>query len=137
MSTRVAAPILASMFHSAALAVISTKYCDSTATGQILSPNYPLVGPISIILTKRLTVKLRGTYTSMVSYSLDRDRAIEKENKKAREVARRKYIDTVRNLVLFVKRRDERMLRFEREMKEKRAEEEVAKMRLKYGLIHE
>ena len=56
-------------------------------------------------------------------------RAMEKDNKKKRDVARKKYMETVRALVDFVKKRDPRYTRFEREVRRRREEEEAARAR--------
>ena len=53
-------------------------------------------------------------------------RAIEKENKKAREVGRKKYIDVVRALVGYAKKRDPRMEAIEAEI-QRRKEEDAAR----------
>lgn len=49
---------------------------------------------------------------------------MEKENKKLRDVARKKYIETVRALAEYVKKRDSRVMRMEAERKKKAKEEE-------------
>jgi DnaJ family protein A protein 5 len=54
---------------------------------------------------------------------------MEKENKKKRDVARKKYMETVRALVDYVKKRDIRYIRFERELRKRREEEELARAR--------
>jgi DnaJ homolog subfamily A member 5 len=53
--------------------------------------------------------------------------AMEKENKKLRDFARKKYMDTVRELVAYVKRRDNRVFKLEAERK--RREEETIRIR--------
>jgi DnaJ homolog subfamily A member 5 len=53
-----------------------------------------------------------------------RFRAMEKENKKLRDVGRKKYIETVRALAEYVKKRDVRVLRMEAERKKKAREDE-------------
>jgi len=53
-------------------------------------------------------------------------RAIEKENKKAREVGRKKYIDVVRALVAYAKKRDPRMQVIEAE-KQRKKDEDIAR----------
>lgn len=54
-------------------------------------------------------------------------RLMEKENKKARDAARKEYNETIRNLVIFIKRRDLRVKEgiheFERQRKKKQQEE--------------
>jgi DnaJ family protein A protein 5 len=54
-------------------------------------------------------------------------RAIDKENKKFREEARKKYQDQVRALVLFVRRQDPRVARLEAERREAHAQEQARK----------
>jgi DnaJ homolog subfamily A member 5 len=49
---------------------------------------------------------------------------MEKENKKLRDVGRKKYIETVRALAEYVKKRDVRVLRMEAERKKKAREDE-------------
>lgn len=51
-------------------------------------------------------------------------RAIEKENKKFRDVARKKYNDTVRALASYVRKRDPRVMGFEMEAKARKLVEE-------------
>jgi DnaJ homolog subfamily A member 5 len=51
---------------------------------------------------------------------------MEKENKKLRDASRKKYIETVRELATYVRRRDPRIAKFESE-KKKREEEEALK----------
>ncbi|KAI8381146.1 uncharacterized protein BYT42DRAFT_612955 [Radiomyces spectabilis] len=55
-------------------------------------------------------------------------RAMEKENKKARDTARKEYNDTMRSLANFVKKRDPRFKAFQAE-EEKRKEEAAAKQK--------
>ncbi len=50
-------------------------------------------------------------------------RAIEKENKKLRDNAKKKYVETVRSLALYVKRRDERVKLLQQSAASKKAEE--------------
>ena len=52
-------------------------------------------------------------------------RAIEKENKKAHDEAKRKYQDKVRALVAFVKGMDPRVMKIEADRKKKKAEEDA------------
>ncbi|KAI7847970.1 hypothetical protein BDC45DRAFT_524513 [Circinella umbellata] len=47
-------------------------------------------------------------------------RAMEKENKKAREVARKEYNDTVRSLATFVRKRDPRFKKFQQDEQKRR-----------------
>ena len=54
-------------------------------------------------------------------------RAIEKENKKLRDIARKKYNETVRALASYLRKRDLRVLRFDEESKTKKAEDEQQK----------
>ena len=56
-------------------------------------------------------------------------RAMEKENKKKRDAARKKYVETVRALVDYVKRRDIRYIRYEKEVRLRREEEEAERAR--------
>jgi len=58
-------------------------------------------------------------------------RAMEKENKKKRDAARKKYIETVRALAAFVKRRDTRVIRMEAERRQRQAEEDEQRERKK------
>jgi DnaJ homolog subfamily A member 5 len=53
-------------------------------------------------------------------------RAMEKENRKLRDAAKKKYIETVRELATYVRRRDPRIVKIESE-KKKREEEEALK----------
>ncbi|KAF7724395.1 hypothetical protein EC973_001121 [Apophysomyces ossiformis] len=58
-------------------------------------------------------------------------RAMEKENKKARETARKEYNDTIRNLAVFVRKRDPRFKAFQQEeqiRKEAAAAEQKARV---------
>jgi len=52
-------------------------------------------------------------------------RAIEKENKKAREAGRKKYVDVVRALAAYVKKRDPRMQALEAERLKKKEDDEA------------
>lgn len=52
-------------------------------------------------------------------------RAIEKENKKARDEAKRKYQDKVRALVAFVKGMDPRVMKIEADRRKRKAEEDA------------
>jgi DnaJ family protein A protein 5 len=54
-------------------------------------------------------------------------RAIDKENKKFRDEARKKYQDQVRALVMFVRRQDPRVVRLEAERREAHAQEQARK----------
>ena len=56
-------------------------------------------------------------------------RAIEKENKKAREAGRKKYIDIVRALAAYVHKRDPRMEAIEAEKQRKKEEDEARRKR--------
>jgi len=56
-------------------------------------------------------------------------RAIEKENKKAREAGRREYIEIVRALVAYVQKRDPRMEAIEQENNRRKAEDAARKMK--------
>jgi len=58
-------------------------------------------------------------------------REIDKLNKKARDAARRKYIDQVLQLVAFVRKRDPRIEAIEEIQEQKRAEESARKEKLK------
>lgn len=58
-------------------------------------------------------------------------RAIEKENKKFRDIARKKYNDTVRALASYVRKRDPRVMRFELESKDRKIDEERKRIELK------
>ncbi|KAI8337641.1 hypothetical protein BC941DRAFT_425822 [Chlamydoabsidia padenii] len=51
-------------------------------------------------------------------------RAMDKENRKARDVAKKDYNDTIRNLAVFIKKRDPRMKAYQEE--EQKRKEEVA-----------
>lgn len=62
---------------------------------------------------------------------LSNNRAMEKENKKLREVARKKYIDTVRTLATYVQRRDPRVAKIELERKKKEEEDLKRRNQLK------
>ncbi|CAK9007016.1 DnaJ homolog subfamily C member 21, partial [Durusdinium trenchii] len=55
-------------------------------------------------------------------------RLIEKENKKARDAARREYNESVRSLVLFVKKRDRRILALAKERAELKEQREKARL---------
>ncbi|CAO3591700.1 unnamed protein product [Absidia cylindrospora] len=57
-------------------------------------------------------------------------RAMEKENKKAREVAKKDYNDTIRNLAVFLRKRDPRMKAYQEE-EQKRKEEAAAVQKAK------
>ncbi len=50
---------------------------------------------------------------------------MEEENKKARKVARREYIDDVRELVMFVRKRDKRVAKHQAEEAVRRAQKQV------------
>lgn len=52
-------------------------------------------------------------------------RAIDKENKKERAKARKKYMETIQELVLYVKHRDPRFKKYKDEEKKKKAEKEL------------
>jgi DnaJ homolog subfamily A member 5 len=54
-------------------------------------------------------------------------RAIEKENKKFRDIARKKYNETVRALASFVRKRDPRVMSFELEARARKLEDEMKK----------
>lgn len=56
-------------------------------------------------------------------------RAMEKDNKKRRDAGRKKYMETIRALVDYVKKRDIRYIRFEREALKRQKEEEEARAR--------
>lgn len=60
------------------------------------------------------------------------NRAMEKENKKLREVARKKYIEMVRQLTTYVQRRDPRVTKMESERKMREEEETKRRNQLKY-----
>ena len=60
---------------------------------------------------------------------------MEKENKKLREVGRKKYIETVRALVIYIQRRDPRVARMELERKMKEEEEIKRRNQLKYHFL--
>jgi len=53
-------------------------------------------------------------------------RRMEEENKKSRKAARKEYIDTVRELVSFVKKRDKRLIAIQQAEATKKAEREAA-----------
>ncbi|WIA41299.1 hypothetical protein OEZ86_004902 [Tetradesmus obliquus] len=53
-------------------------------------------------------------------------RKMEDENRKARRVQRREYLDNVRELVAFVKKRDKRVAKFQAEEAVRRAEQQAA-----------
>ncbi|KAI9302941.1 hypothetical protein BJ944DRAFT_166328 [Cunninghamella echinulata] len=57
-------------------------------------------------------------------------RAMEKENKKARDVGRKEYNDTIRSLATFLKKRDPRMKAYQEE-EQKRREEAAAQQKAK------
>ena len=61
-------------------------------------------------------------------------RAIEKENKKFRDIARKKYNETVRALALYIRKRDPRVMRFELESRDRKIEEERKKIEMKLEL---
>ena len=61
-------------------------------------------------------------------------RAIEKENKKFREIARKKYNETVRALASYIRKRDPRVMRFELESRDRKIEEERKKIEIKLEL---
>ena len=50
-------------------------------------------------------------------------RAMEKENQKLRDAARREYIGRIKSLVAFVKKRDPRVVAYEKEKVQNRQEE--------------
>ena len=54
-------------------------------------------------------------------------RAIEKENKKFRDIARKKYNETVRALASYVRKRDPRVMSFELESRARKLEDEMKK----------
>ena len=54
-------------------------------------------------------------------------RAIEKENKKFRDIGRKKYNETVRALASFVRKRDPRVMSFELEARARKLEDEMKK----------
>ena len=56
---------------------------------------------------------------------------IEKENKKYRDTAKREYNETLRALVTFARRLDKRVMLFEKERSQKRAEDEIKAAALK------
>jgi DnaJ homolog subfamily A member 5 len=58
-------------------------------------------------------------------------RAIEKENKKFRDVARKKYNDTVRALASYIRKRDPRVMGFELEARARKMEEDRKKVEIK------
>ena len=58
-------------------------------------------------------------------------RAMEKDNSKERDTSRKEYINRVRSLVAFVKKRDERLFAFEEEKNRKKKEEADRKEELK------
>lgn len=58
-------------------------------------------------------------------------RAIEKENKKFRDAARKKYNDTVRALASYVRKRDPRVMGFELEARARKMEEDRKKVEIK------
>ena len=71
---------------------------------------------------------IRSLYEDRLSVTLSLySRAIEKENKKARDEAKRKYQDQVRALVRFVRGLDPRIFKIESDMKKKKAEDDIAK----------
>ncbi|KAI8089563.1 uncharacterized protein BX664DRAFT_263089 [Halteromyces radiatus] len=57
-------------------------------------------------------------------------RAMEKENKKARDIGKKEYNDTIRNLAVFIKKRDPRMKAYQEE-EQKRKEEAAALQKAK------
>jgi DnaJ homolog subfamily A member 5 len=57
-------------------------------------------------------------------------RAMEKENKKHRDVARKKYIETVRELATYVRRRDPRILKIEADRKKREVDEANRRLQL-------
>lgn len=61
-------------------------------------------------------------------------RAIEKENKKFRDVGRKKYNDTVRALASYVRKRDPRVMGFELEAKSRKLEDDQRRAEGKIGI---
>ena len=84
---------------------------------------------VAVPLPSRDTVILldRNKYNHALVYLTDCCfywyRAMEKDNKKMRDTARKKYIETVRALAEYVRRRDVRVMRMEAERKKKTAME--------------
>ena len=58
-------------------------------------------------------------------------RAIEKENKKFRDVGRKKYNETVRALASYIRKRDPRVMKFELEARARKEDDERKKIELK------
>lgn len=77
----------------------------------------------------QLSFSWEDEYNTLEAPNRQVKRAMEKENKKKRDVARKKYMETVRALVDYVKKRDIRYIRFERELRKRREEEELARAR--------
>jgi len=77
----------------------------------------------------QLSFSWEDEYNTLEAPNRQIKRAMEKENKKKRDISRKKYIETVRALVDYVKKRDIRYIRFERELRKRREEEEEARVR--------
>ena len=77
----------------------------------------------------QLSFSWEDEYNTLEAPNRQVKRAMEKENKKRRDVGRKKYMDTIRALVDYVRKRDIRYIRFERELRKRQSEEEAARMR--------
>lgn len=72
-----------------------------------------------------LSFSWEDEYNPSEAPNRDVRRAIEKENKKAREAGRKKYVDVVRALAAYVKKRDPRMQALEAERLKKKEDDEA------------
>lgn len=70
-------------------------------------------------------------YNVLEAPNRDTRRAMEKENSKERDTARKEYVNRIRSLVGFLKKRDERFLSFEEEKMKKKKEELERKEEMK------
>lgn len=110
---------------------------NSIIFGQILSPAKILLGVISttwpLLLQGRLETSSIGNYVfgmSQFTNSFNHQvrRLMEEENKKVRKYHKKIFNDTVRQLVLFIKKRDKRVMERQIELeKMKKAQEEERK----------
>jgi DnaJ homolog subfamily A member 5 len=71
------------------------------------------------------------TYNTVDAPNRATRRVMEKENLKARDIARKEYVNQIRSLANFVKKRDPRYVTYESEIKRKKLEEEELKKALK------